>query len=64
MQLESQVHVFSLIGGLVPGTSGRSMENCPFHPSFPLLLSIGSDDGRDFFRYCCYVSLLISDFVN
>ena len=48
--------------------------SCPFHPGFPVLLSIvfveyisslvGSDDILDFLRFCCYVFFLIFDFVN
>ena len=49
---------------LVPG---KCQENCPFHPGFPVLLTIGFYSRMiflDFFGFCCYVSLFISDFVN
>jgi hypothetical protein len=49
---------------LVPGIK----ENCPFHPDFPVLLSIvfvvGSYDFLDFLSFCSYVFILVSDFVN
>ena len=40
---------------LVPGIC---LENCSFHPDFPVLLSlfvVGSDDFLDFLGFCCYV---------
>jgi len=44
-------------------------KNCPFHPGFLAFLSIlpfvvGSGDFWNFLKFCCYVSLFITDFVN
>jgi hypothetical protein len=47
---------------------GICLENCPFHPDFPVLLIIGfvvgPDDFFNFLSFCYYISLFISDFVD
>ena len=49
-------------------TPGMYLENCPFCPDFPILMSIsylvGSDDYLDFHSFCCYVSVFVSDCIN
>ena len=48
--------------------TGFSVENCPLHSQFPFLLCIGFCSRMclifKYLRYCCSVSLLISDFIN
>ena len=41
------------------------LEKCPFHPDFPVLLSIGFwDDFLNLLNFRCSVSLFISDLIN
>jgi hypothetical protein len=41
---------------------GICLENCPFHPDFPVVLSIGSDDFLNFLSFCCDISHSVSEF--